>query len=249
MDWDGEPSVQSAHLTRFDIAVQALLDAGSAYPCVCSRADLHTLSTAPHAGDSEPRYPGTCRGLFSSVAEAEHATGRPAGVRLAVPAGVIALRDRVCGEFRVDVAAEVGDFLIARRGGAAAYQLAVAVDDATESVTEVVRGADLLPSAARQWHVQRALGLPHPEWAHVPLVVDEDGRRLSKRADDLSLAELRERGADPARIVGFLARSVGVPVGKRATAKECVSAFSFDALPREELRVDQAATEALLDSS
>lgn len=248
LDWDGEPSVQSAHLSRFETAVLALLDTGAAYPCVCSRADLRTLATAPHAGDSEPRYPGTCRGRFRTPAEAERETGRPAGVRLRVPDGVITLRDRVFGEYRADVAAEVGDFLIARRGGSAAYQLAVAVDDAAEGVTEVARGADLLPSAARQWHVQQALGLPHPEWAHVPLVVDEGGRRLSKHAHDLSLAELRERGADPARVVAFVARSAGMEVKERATARELVTAFAWEKLPKEPVRVNDELVRGLLGS-
>jgi glutamyl-tRNA synthetase len=233
LDWDGEPSVQSEHLERFETAVRSLLDAGQAFPCVCSRADLRTLAQAPHAGDNEPRYPGTCRGRFRTLADAERETGRPAGVRMHVPVGPITLSDRVFGEQRIDVGAEVGDFLIARRDGAAAYQLAVAVDDAAEGVTEVVRGADLLPSAARQWHVQRALSLPHPEWAHVPLVVDEGGRRLAKHAADLSLAELRERGADPMHIVAFVARSTGMDVKERATASELVGAFTFDRLPKD----------------
>jgi glutamyl-tRNA synthetase len=248
MDWDGEPSVQSQHLPRFDAAVQSLLDAGTAYPCVCTRADLRTLATAPHAGDSEPRYPGTCRDRFRSVAAAEDETGRPAGVRLRVPDGAITLRDRVYGEYHADVAAEVGDFLIARRGGTAAYQLAVAVDDAAEGVTEVVRGTDLLPSAARQWHVQRALGLPHPTWAHVPLVVDGGGRRLAKHADDLSLSELRERGVDPTRVVAFVARSAGMVVRDRATARELASVFSFERLPKAPVRVDASVLAALVDS-
>jgi glutamyl-tRNA synthetase len=237
LDWDGEPRVQSSHASRFETAMQTLLDAGAAYPCVCTRADLRTLATAPHAGDSEPRYLGTCRGRFRTLSDAESESGRPAGVRLMVPEGVVTLQDRVFGEYRADVAAEVGDFLIARRGGSAAYQLAVVVDDAADGVTEVVRGADLLPSAARQWHVQRALGLPQPVWAHVPLVVDDTGRRLAKRADDLSLAALRERGVDPGRVVGFVARSAGMDVSERVTAREVVGEFGFEKLPREEVRV------------
>jgi glutamyl-tRNA synthetase len=247
VDWDGEPSVQSAHLERFDAAVRTLLATGQAYPCVCTRAELRTLASAPHAGDSEPRYPGTCLGRFRTVADAERETGRRAGVRLRVPEGEVAIADRVFGEYREDVAATVGDFLIARLGGSAAYQLAVAVDDAAEGVTEVVRGADLLPSAARQWHVQRALGLPHPAWAHVPLVLDEDGRRLAKHEDDLSLGELRERGVDPSRIVSFVARSAGLAVDARVTASEVTPLFSFDHLPKEPIRAGNRAIEALLD--
>jgi len=238
LDWDGEPSIQSDHLARFDEAVQALLARGAAYPCVCTRADLRTLSRAPHAGDREPRYRGTCRDRYPSVDAAERATGRTASVRLRVPPGVVTLHDRVAGDYSLNVAEDVGDFLIARRGGGAAYQLACAVDDAAQGVTEVLRGDDLLPSAVRQWHVQEALGLPHPELAHVPLVVDANGRRLAKHEDDLSLFELRSRGADPRRIVSFVARSAGLEVPGAATAREVVGAFDLGRLPKTPVRLE-----------
>ncbi|HTQ04909.1 MAG TPA: tRNA glutamyl-Q(34) synthetase GluQRS [Polyangiaceae bacterium] len=225
LDWDGVPSVQSEHLERFTAAVARLLAEGKAYPCVCTRGDLRTAQNAPHAGDKEPRYPGTCRGRFATLGEAERASGRAAGVRLRVPEGPLTLEDAVFGSVSFDVAAEVGDFLIARRGGAPAYQLAVVVDDADGGVTEVVRGADLLPSAARQWHVQAALELPHPRYAHLGLVTDERGARLAKHADALSLAELRNRGADPRRIVTWAARTLGIPSEGRASAREIIPHF------------------------
>jgi glutamyl-tRNA synthetase len=225
LDWDGAPSVQSEHLERFDAAVAALLEAGKAYPCVCTRGDLRTAQSAPHAGDSEPRYHGTCRGRFASLAEAERVSGRPAGVRLQVPDGPITFTDAVAGEVTFDVAATVGDFLIARRGGGAAYQLAVVVDDAAEGVTEVVRGDDLLASTARQRHLQDALGLPYPAYTHVALVTDEHGARLAKRADALSLAELRARGVDPRAIVGWAAESLGLAAGEHLTATEVTPHF------------------------
>jgi glutamyl-tRNA synthetase len=232
LDWDDTPSVQSEHLERFDAAVAALLSGGRAYPCVCTRGDLATAATAPHAGASEPRYPGTCRGRFASLAEAERASGKAAGARLVVPPGAVEISDELAGRHEFDVAAEIGDFLVARRGGGASYQLAVAVDDAAEGVTEVVRGDDLLPSAARQWHVQRALGLPHPNWVHVPLVVGQGGARLAKRTDALSLGALRARGADPRTIVGWAARSAGVAVEGRVTPSEITPIFRLEALPR-----------------
>jgi glutamyl-tRNA synthetase len=232
LDWDGTPSVQSEHSERFDQAVASLLAGGRAYPCVCTRSDLATAANAPHAGSSEPRYPRTCRGRFASLAEAEKISGKAAGVRLVVPPGAVEIKDELSGRHAFDVAAEVGDFLVARRGGGASYQLAVAVDDAAENVTEVVRGDDLLPSAARQWHVQSALGLPHPSWVHVPLVVDQGGARLAKRTDALSLGALRARGADPRAIVGWAARSAGVAVDGLVTPSEITPAFRLEALPR-----------------
>jgi len=243
IDWDGEPSIQSDHVARFDDAVRALLERGAAYACVCTRADLRTLSRAPHAGDREPRYRGTCRDRYQGVEEAERATGRTASVRLRVPPGVVTLHDRVAGAYSADVAEEVGDFLIARRGGGAAYQLACAVDDAAEGVTEVLRGDDLLPSALRQWHVQEALGLPHPELAHVPLVVDATGRRLAKHEDDLSLFELRSRGADPRRIVSFVARSAGLEVPSAVEARDVLGAFDLGRLPKAPVRLEPSLFE------
>lgn len=246
LDWDGAPSVQSEHLERFAAAVERLLAEGKAYPCVCTRGDLRTAQNAPHAGDKEPRYPGTCRGRFATLAEAERASGRTAGVRLRVPEGPLTLDDAVFGTVTFDVAAEVGDFLIARRGGAPAYQLAVVVDDAAGGVTEVVRGADLLASAARQWHVQAALGLPHPRYAHLALVTDEHGARLAKHTDALSLAELRERGADPRAIVSWAARTLGVPCAGLASARELIPYFRLTERAAREERADAALARALI---
>jgi glutamyl-tRNA synthetase len=246
LDWDSTPSIQSSHLGRFDEAVAELLGAGRAYACVCSRSDLRTAQNAPHQGDREPRYPGTCRGRFASRAEAEQASGRAAGIRLKVPAGDVTVRDAFSGHHTLDVQASVGDFLLARRGGAPAYQLAVTVDDAAEGVTEVLRGDDLLPSTFRQWHVQTALGLPHPVWVHVPLVVDADGQRLAKRADALSLAALRARGADPRAVVRWVAESAGLTGVDLATASELTGQFALERLGKSPVRVDAGAIERLV---
>jgi glutamyl-tRNA synthetase len=245
LDWDGAPSVQSEHLERFSDAVERLVAAGQAYPCVCTRSDLRTAQNAPHAGDREARYPGTCRDRFPSLAEAERASGRAAGVRLRVPDGAVAFHDAVAGEQSVDVSAEVGDFLIARRDRAPAYQLAVVVDDAAEGVTEVVRGADLLPSTARQAHVQAALGLARPSYAHVALVTDARGERLAKHADSLSLEELRARGADPRAIVAWAAVSLGLELDGRAAAREVTALFRFSPRAAKPVRVDEAVVSSL----
>lgn len=245
LDWDGVPLLQSTELERLNQAVSTLLRAGKAYPCVCSRTDIRNAQSAPHAGASEPRYPGTCRGLYTSFAEAEQKSGRPAGARLIVPEGDVAIVDQISGVSHWDVARDVGDFLIAKRDRAPAYQLAVVVDDAAQGVTEVLRGNDLLPSAARQWHVQTALGLPHPNWYHVPLVTDENGRRLAKREADLSLAELRAAGCDPRAIVAWVAKSAGLDVAPRVTPAEVTPHFDLARLPREPLRLDAATLQAL----
>jgi glutamyl-tRNA synthetase len=245
LDWDGAVSVQSTHLERFDGAVRELLERGAAYPCVCTRGELRTAQNAPHAGDHEPRYPGTCRDRFVSLEEAERVSGRPAGVRLRVPEGAITLHDRIAGDVSFDVQASVGDFLIARRGGAPAYQLAVVVDDAAQGVTEVVRGADLLPSAARQWHVQRALGLETPSLAHVALVTDSAGERLAKHTDALSLSELRERGTDARAVVRWAAESAGLPLDAPVTPAEALREFRFTPALAEPARIDAKTLAAL----
>lgn len=240
LDWDGEVIVQSAGLEQLAAAVQRLLDQGLAYACTCSRQDLRQSQSAPQLGVTEPRYAGTCRGRYESLAHAERTSGRRAGIRLRVPDGPSHFQDQIAGLQTFDVQAEVGDFLIARRSGAPAYQLAVVVDDAAMGVTEVVRGDDLLPSTARQLLLQRALELPHPRWAHVPLVFDEHGRRLAKRAAALGLSELRERGVDPRRLVAWAARTAGLCVAERATARELVAGFSLERVAREPIRLSPA---------
>src|SRR5512140_665086 len=204
LDWDEGPDVggpfapyrQSERAPLYAAALGRLRDAGAAYPCFCSRAEVAAAALAPHGpGDEGPRYPGTCREL-SPAEVARRSQVRPPAWRFRVPPGRVEFRDGVHGPQVRDVAAETGDFVIARADGIAAYQLAVVVDDAAMGVTEVVRGDDLLGSTARQLLLYRALGLPAPRFAHVPLVNGDDGARLAKRHAALSLDELRARGAD-----------------------------------------------------
>ena len=238
LDWDGPDYVQSSGLTEIAAAAAQLEARGTAYACVCSRGDVRSAQSAPQLGESEPRYPGTCRGKFGSLADAQASTGKAAGLRLLVAPGEITITDQLLGERRFDVQAEVGDFLIAKRDRAPAYQLAVVIDDARQGVTEVVRGEDLLPSAARQLLLQQALGLPPVRYLHVPLVLDETGRRLAKRHDDLSLRELREGGTDPRAIVAWAARSCGIRCGSRVTARVALIDFALSRLPKTAVMLD-----------
>jgi len=236
LDWDGPTLVQSADPRPYVAAVERLERAGRAYPCVCTRREIEAVASAPHAGDAEPRYDGRCRERFASRAEAERTSGRAAGVRFRVPPGAVAVEDLRVGAYARDVQADVGDFLVLRRDGCWAYQLAVVVDDARTGVTHVVRGDDLLPSTPRQALLLDALGLPRPAWVHLPLVVDEHGARLSKRDRSLALASLRERGVDPRALVAWAARSAGVaglPPEARASAAELVGRFDLARLPAE----------------
>ena len=179
---------------------------------------------------------------------ARSATGREPGLRFRVPTGEIEFRDEVRGDASFDVERDVGDFLVMRRGGLPAYQLAVVVDDAADGVTEIVRGDDLLPSTARQLLLARALGLTPPRWWHVPLVLDGSGRRLAKREKDLGLEELRARGADPRAVVVWAARSAGAPIEARGTAREVLRGFTLETLSREPVTLDAGALAALLEA-
>jgi len=244
LDWDGAPILQSSRLGTLNDAIERLQQKGIVYPCVCSRADVLSTQSAPH-GDAEPRYPGTCRGRFRTLREAERATGRIAGLRFVVPPGVVHFDDALAGPQSSDVEAEVGDFLVARRGGAPAYQLAVAVDDATDGVTEVVRGADLRASTARQLLLKGALGLPQPRHWHVPLVVDREGRRLAKRASDRTLSDLRDRGVDARSVVAWASRTSGGP-DERARPEAFLAEFRIDRVPHAAVIVDAATAETWL---
>lgn len=232
IDWDGPVLLQSTGLPRFVEALDRLLRAGAAYPCVCSRGEIRAAQSAPQQGSTEPRYPGTCRGRFATPEQALSTTGRDAGVRFGVPPGVVVVDDRFSGKHEFDVEASVGDFLIGRRDGAPAYQLAVVLDDAQQGVTEIVRGDDLLPSAARQLLLQRALGLPAVDYYHVPLVVDATGRRLAKRHDDLGLSQLRELGVDPRAIVSWVAASAGIVTSEPLSAREYLPLIELARVPR-----------------
>lgn len=248
IDWDGPDYVQSKGLAEISAAAVDLEQRGLAYACVCSRGDVRSAQSAPQLGDNEPRYPGTCRGKFASVATAQSETGKPAGLRLQVADGEVTVRDELLGERSFDVQAEVGDFLIAKRDQAPAYQLSCVVDDARQGVTEVVRGEDLFASSGRQRLLQQALGLPQVRYVHVPLVLDESGRRLAKREDDLSLQELREGGTDPRAIVAWAAQSCGIARAERITARVALINFALGKLPREPVILDGATIARLREA-
>ncbi len=250
LDWDEGPDVggphgpyrQSERGDRYAAALDRLRAEGLVYPCFCSRAEIAQASQAPHASDEGPRYPGTCRDL-SPADRAVRGARRPPAWRFRVPYGPVAFRDTFHGECSFDVAATVGDFVVARADGVPAYQLAVVVDDAAMEVTDVLRGDDLLPSTSRQLLLFRALGLPAPRFAHVPLVVGPDGERLAKRHGALSVGELRERGADPAAVVGLLAAASGLlPAGGRAMPADLLAGFRLEAVPREPARIETRGT-------
>jgi glutamyl-tRNA synthetase len=202
------PYNQSERQEFYLAAMRKLLAGGFIYPCTCSRSDVRRALSAPHQGEEEPVYPGTCREKFKlrgeeGAFEPDIASGsRPKrNWRFRVPDGeTIAFADGQFGAQQFVAGKDFGDFVVWRHDGVPAYQLSVVVDDAGMRITEVVRGADLLPSTARQVLVYRALGVPAPQFYHCPLMTDEKGVRLAKRHDALSLRRLRAEGCSPEQL-------------------------------------------------
>ena len=207
LTWDDGPYFQQGREEAYRAAYQALEDWGLIYPCFCSRADLHAAS-APHRGEKLV-YPGTCRSLTPEE-RARRAAEKDPAMRIVVPHRAYSLVDQIQGPYRQMLDEECGDFLILRSDGAFAYQLAVVVDDAEQGVTSVVRGMDLLCSTPQQLYLQDLLGLPHPVYAHVPLLVAEKDRRLSKRDHDASLEALLARFGTPEGVIGHIAWLTGI---------------------------------------
>jgi glutamyl-tRNA synthetase len=204
----GGPHAPYAQNRRRDFYLEAwrrLVQAGSVYPCRCSRKDLARSAQAPHDEDDEPLYPGTCRPERASPDDVI-VPESPAGMnwRFRVPdREAIMFEDDNLGPQRYIASSDFGDFLVWRRDDVPAYQLAVVVDDAAMQITEVVRGADLLRSTARQILLYRALGMATPAWYHCPVLHDENGQRLAKRHDALSLRALRQQGVTPEEVLAM----------------------------------------------
>lgn len=242
LDWDGEPLRQSEHLGRYEEALARLQRRAEVYECFCSRADLHAAS-APHASDGGVLYAGTCRRL-SEAQRAVLRQHRSPALRLHVPSATVGFSDAHCGRYEQDLAAACGDFVVRRSDGVFAYQLVCVADDAASGVSEVVRGDDLLSSTPRQIYLQQLLGLPTPAYAHHPLLVDTQGRRLSKRDGDCDLGFVRSQLAGPEPLVGFLAWCAGlIGAYEPLRAEELVAAFSWGQVVHGPISVYERAAE------
>ncbi len=215
LDWDEGPDVggpsgpydQSERAWLYDEILDRLKLNESIYPCTCTRADIDRAASAPHLDDEGPTYPGTC--AHRRVATATDLGDRPFAWRFRVPAGPVGWDDFFLGKVELNPSRTGGDFVVAREGAGHSYQLAVVADDDAMGVSQVIRGADLVPSTPRQILLYRQLGRPEPRFGHVPLAVMPDGRRLAKRDGSLKLSSLRDLGIDPRRLVGALIHSCG----------------------------------------
>lgn len=238
LDWSGEVVRQSGRFDLYRDALATLRSRDLVYECFCSRrevrAEIENAPSAPHLPPGS--YPGTCRTLTGVRRQRYLDDGRTPALRLRAEASMgeapslIQFTDLVAG----DAAGGVDDVVLQRNDGVPAYNLAVVVDDALQGVTQVVRGDDLLSSTPRQIHLQRLLGLPTPTYAHVPLIMGDDGERLSKRHGSVTLAELRGVGASTGAVTAALLRSSGYEIDAALDAssqlRHTLSSFAISAI-------------------
>ena len=236
LDWDGPVARQSDRFGLYEEALAALDAEGLLYPCYCSRREVQTAVAAPHGPVPGGAYPGTCRALTAAERAAREAEGRRPAWRVRGGGDRVAVADRLHGL----VEGVIDDFVVRRADGAPAYQVAVVVDDDAQGVGEVVRGDDLLDTTPRQVWLAGRLGLSVPAYAHVPLVLGPDGRRLAKRHGDVTLGGLRRRGVPATALLGAIAVSLRLarPGSPVASVTQLLPAFDPDGLPTEPWRFD-----------
>lgn len=257
LDWDEDhevggphaPYVQSQRSTVYEAALRLLHDRDRLFPCPLSRRELASICSAPHPGEEEAAYPASARprdlpgDWYERLLREEVPS---AAIRFRVDDGPVRFVDRVHGEIEERVDRSVGDFVLKRRDGLYAYQLAVVVDDWTMQVNEVVRGSDLLGSTARQLQLLEALGGRRPSYAHVPLVLGPGGEKLSKRDEALTLRSLRDSGLHAAQVVGYLAWTLGLLDRPTAvTSRELLDVFSWNRIGRENFVLPADAVERM----
>ena len=235
LDWDLETEAQSLRSAVYDRYFEELREKNLLFPCYCTRSQLHNVN-APHLSDGTYVYAGTCRNLT----EAQRAEKkRLPSWRVMVPDREFALTDLVQGDYRENLLTDCGDFVVRRADGVYVYQLAVTVDDGESGVTEVVRGWDLLGSAPRQMYLQELFGFAHPEYAHIPMLMAPEGRRLSKRDQDLDMGALRNR-LSPQQLIGVLAHAAGLTeTATPISAKELATVFDWSKIQGKEIVVTE----------
>ena len=235
LSWDEETAAQSTRSAVYDRYFEELREKNLLFPCYCTRSQLHNVN-APHLSDGTYVYAGTCRNL---TAEQRAAQTRQPSWRVRVPDREFSFTDHVQGLYRENLSTDCGDFVVRRADGVYVYQLAVTVDDGESGVTEVVRGWDLLSSAPRQMYLQELFGFDHPEYAHIPMLMAPEGRRLSKRDQDLDMGALRER-LTPEQLIGVLAHAAGLTeTAQPISAVELATVFDWSKISGKEIVVTE----------
>ena len=234
LTWDTETAPQSQRSAVYDRYFERLEALSLLYPCYCTRSQLHSAN-APHLSDGTYVYSGACRNLTPAQ---QAAFDRKPAFRVRVPDRMWTVEDLVQGTYRENLETDCGDFVVRRADGVYVYQLAVTVDDGEAGVTEVVRGMDLLSSAPRQMYLQELFGFPHPTYAHVPMLMAPDGRRLSKRDKDMDLGFL-QRHIQAEALLGLLAYHAGlIDRCVAVSAQELAQEFSWHKLRKENICLD-----------
>ena len=233
--WDEETEAQSCRSAVYDRYFEFLREKNLLFPCYCARSQLHNVN-APHLSAGTYVYAGTCRNLTE---EERAAQKRAPSWRVTVPDREFSLTDWVQGDYRENLATDCGDFVVRRADGVYVYQLAVTVDDGESGVTEVVRGWDLLSSAPRQMYLQELFGFDRPDYAHIPMLMAPEGRRLSKRDQDLDMGALRSR-LTPEQLIGVLASAAGLTeTAAPISAKELATVFDWSKIHGKEIVVTE----------
>ncbi len=248
LTWDEPVVYQSNRHDTYGRALEKLIETGNAYPCICSRKDIELAGGAPHLDDGQVAYRGTCRDRFADAAAAEKQTGSVPAWRVAVDSGEIEIDDCFAGRASYNLANLCGDFVIYKKSESAAYQLAVVIDDAEAGVDVIVRGDDLLDSAARQKHLRKLLGIKtEPQYYHLPLVLGPDGHRLAKRHGNTRLSYYRDNGASAERILGLIGYWSGMLETPRpAEMDELVELFDIGRLPEVPVTFTETNNDFLL---
>ena len=235
LTWDEETQAQSKRSDVYDHYFAMLQERNLLFPCYCTRSQLHNVN-APHLADGTYVYAGTCRDL---TPEQRAAQKRQPSWRVRVPDREFSFTDHVQGLYRENLSTDCGDFVVRRADGVYVYQLAVTVDDGESGVTEVVRGWDLLSSAPRQMYLQELFGFDHPEYAHIPMLMAPEGRRLSKRDQDLDMGALRNR-LTPEQLIGVLAHAAGLTeTAAPISAAELAAIFDWSKIRGKEIVVTE----------
>jgi len=232
LDWDGEVVCQSQRLELYEDALSDLKKRDLIYSCYCSRKTIQQaieqiVQEKGLAHDAGRVYPQTCRNLSQAQRQSE-SMSKPESLRLKTQKGTLEFNDLICSKQLIDMPSECGDFILKRADGLHAYQLAVTVDDIEQSITEVIRGADLLQETFKQIHLAQTLNASPISYGHVPLMLDSQGKKMSKRDGSQSLAQIDAASKYPGKVVADFANSLGLDVGERISPSQLLSYTDFD---------------------